>query len=79
MVSQTGRAGKAFIAQHKETIVFKLSGEAHAKAMTLEQAQLWDPSGKGRAMKEWVALQVVHHKKFKLLASAALGYVSSQT
>lgn len=70
--------GKAFIAQHKETVVFKLSGDAHVKAMSLDQAQLWDPSGKGRPMKEWVALQAEHHKKYATMAHAALDYVKSQ-
>ncbi|MFZ6654968.1 hypothetical protein [Undibacterium sp. TJN19] len=69
--------GKAFIAQHKETVVFKLSAEPHAKAMALADAQLWDPSGKGRPMKEWVALPATHAKKFAVLANAAMDYVLS--
>src|SRR5438105_1806024 len=48
--------GKAFIAQHKESIVFKLTGQDHAKALARAGAKLWDPSGKERPMKEWVAL-----------------------
>ena len=69
--------GKAFVAQHKDSLVFKLSGETHAQALALKDAQLWDPSGKGRAMKEWIALPAIHHKKFKALANAALDYVQS--
>ena len=67
--------GKAFIAQHKETVVFKLSGPSHAKAMTLSGAVHWDPSGKGRPMKEWVAVQATAAKSFQSLAAAALMYV----
>jgi hypothetical protein len=68
-------AGKAFVAQHRETVVFKLTGSAHALALAEENAILWDPSGKGRPMKEWVALPVASQKKFKKLAAAAMEYV----
>jgi hypothetical protein len=67
--------GKAFLAQHLETVVFKLTGESHEKAMALAGAVLWDPSGKGRPMKEWVALSPDHRKHFLALAKAALKYV----
>ncbi|MFZ6741843.1 hypothetical protein ACO0LC_01275 [Undibacterium sp. JH2W] len=69
--------GKAFIAQHKDTVVFKLSGDAHTRALALAGAVLWDPSGKGRPMKEWVALTSVHSKKFPVMAAFALEYVQS--
>lgn len=69
--------GKAFAAQHKETVVFKLAGVEHAQAIALDGAVLWDPSGKGRPMKEWVALTVVHARRFDTLADAALAYVGS--
>ncbi|MES2038080.1 MAG: hypothetical protein V4495_09590 [Pseudomonadota bacterium] len=69
--------GKAFMAQHKETVVFKLSGDAHTRAIALADAVLWDPSGKGRPMKEWVALTATHGKKFPAMALAALEYVQS--
>lgn len=53
--------GKAFISQHNETVVFKLNGKVHEKAIKLPSANLWDPSGKGRPMKEWVALTHDHN------------------
>lgn len=68
--------GKAFAAQHKETVVFKLARTEHAKAIALQGAVLWDPSGKGRPMKEWVALAVTHSQHFDALADAALAYVA---
>jgi hypothetical protein len=68
--------GKAFIAQHKEWLVFKLTGPVHAKAMAIQGACLWDPSGKGRAMKEWVALPGSENKNFPAFAKAALAYVA---
>jgi hypothetical protein len=69
---------KAFVAQHKETLVFKLSGESHAQALARPGAALWDPSGKGRAMKEWVALPTAERANFNTLADAALAYLLGQ-
>jgi hypothetical protein len=68
--------GKAFVAQHKDTVVFKLPQPIHLTAMSEPEAILWDPSGKGRPMKEWVALPTASSKKFKKLALAALEYVN---
>jgi hypothetical protein len=71
--------GKAFIAQQHGLVVFKLADPHHAKALSLAGAQLWDPSGKGRPMKDWVALPASASKAFKALAQAALDFVRSQT
>jgi hypothetical protein len=68
--------GKAFLAQHKETIIFKLADPEHSKALAMAGAALWDPSGKGRPMKEWVALPIGTSKLFSSLAAAALAYVA---
>ncbi|MBC3933768.1 hypothetical protein H8K47_00215 [Undibacterium sp. CY7W] len=70
-------AGKAFLAQHKETIVFKLRGESHARALALTGAVLWDPSGKGRPMKEWVAVPYSGRQVFASLATASYEYVAA--
>jgi hypothetical protein len=67
--------GKAFMAQHRDTIVFKLAGEDHAAALATSGAHLWDPSGKGRPMKEWVALPIEAQTIFQRLAESALSYV----
>jgi hypothetical protein len=71
--------GKAFVAQHRETLAFKLTAPQHAQALALEGAALWDPSGKGRPMKEWVALPATAKGKFKTFAKAALEYVEAGT
>jgi hypothetical protein len=68
--------GKAFISLHNEKLVFKLTGEPHQKAMALKGAELWDPSGKGRPMKEWVALPIAQARAFNALAENALAYVA---
>ena len=69
--------GKAFVAQYKDTVVFKLTSPQHEKALAIAGAALWDPSGKKRPMKEWVAVPASGSKSFKALAKAALEYVSS--
>jgi hypothetical protein len=69
-------SGKAFLAQHLDCVVFKLTGKQHEKAMGLPGAKLWDPSGKGRAMKEWVAVPTSQVSSFAALAKAAMAYVS---
>ncbi len=69
--------GKAFVAQHRETLVFKLTSPQHGEALALPGACLWDPSGKGRPMKEWVAVPAAEYKRFKALAAAAHDYVAS--
>jgi hypothetical protein len=68
--------GKAFLALHKSTLVFKLTGDEHKKAMTNKGAVLWDPSGKGRPMKEWVAIPAESLNNAMLFANQALSYVS---
>lgn len=64
--------GKAFAGVFGDALVFKLSGAAHEKAIALAGAALFDPSGMGRAMKEWVVVPYAHKKKWEELGHAAL-------
>lgn len=68
-------SGKAFVSQHKDTVIFKLTGDHHKNALAIKGAALWDPSGKGRPMREWVALPAEAKSKFVALAQAAYDYV----
>ena|SRR5687768_6249217 len=68
--------GKAFMSFFDECAVFKLQGDEHADALSLDGALAFDPSGKGRPMKEWVQLPVAYVKKWPVLAKAAFNYVS---
>lgn len=71
--------GKAFVAQHRGAVVFKLTAPQHAQAMAIEGAVLWDPSGKNHPMKEWVAIPATECKTYRAFAEAALDYASSNT
>lgn len=68
---------KAFVCFFKSEMVFKLPEEPHKEAMSLEGSQLFDPSGKGRAMKEWVQVPFEYADKWPHFAQAAAAYVSS--
>lgn len=67
---------KMFAGLWKEDMVFKLTGDDHRQALALKGAKLFDPSGMGRAMKEWVQVPYVHRNKWRALAQAALDYVA---
>jgi hypothetical protein len=69
--------GNAFMGYFKDSMTFKLTGKSHAAALKLSGAHLFDPSGMGRPMKEWVEVPGAHAARWKKLAQAALEYVSS--
>jgi hypothetical protein len=70
--------GKAFVSFFEKAMVFKLSGKEHENALKLQGAKLFDPSAKGRPMKEWVQVPYVHAEKWGSLSKAAYDYVSGQ-
>ncbi|GAB4093935.1 hypothetical protein [Flaviaesturariibacter terrae] len=63
--------GKAFTCFFQNEMVFKLTGPAHAAALAVAGARLFDPSGKGRPMKEWV--QVPTAGDWERMARVAAG------
>jgi len=71
-------AGKPFAGLSGEDMIFKLSGEAHARALALPGAKPFDPMG-GRPMKEWAAVPVNQVEHWQELAEAALDYVQGLT
>jgi hypothetical protein len=71
--------GKAFAGLYRDDMVFKLGGEAHAKALALAGAHLFDPSGMGRAMKEWVVVPNKHSARWEDIGGQALAYVAAKT
>ena len=66
---------KVFIVLWSKNLAFKLTGQAHAKALGLPGARLFDPRGKGHAMKEWVHVDVTDSNGLQDLAKHAFRYV----
>src|SRR2546421_12981709 len=67
--------GKAFAGYYRSAMVFKLTVPEHSEALALSGAQLVDPSGQGRPMKEWVEVPVEHASRWLELAQEAFRYV----
>jgi hypothetical protein len=70
--------GKAFISFFQDEMVFKLTGDTHKEALSLDGSQLFDPSGKKRPMKEWVQVPYDHHDQWPKFAKAAMKYVEGK-
>ena len=52
-------------------MVFKLPDpDAHARALALDGAHLFDPGGKGRPFKEWVVVPAAHADEWESFAAA---------
>ena len=69
--------GKAFISFFNNCMVFKLRGDEHQEALSLNGSCLFDPSGKGRPMKEWVQVPYLFQEKWSDFAQNAAKYVGS--
>jgi hypothetical protein len=67
--------GKAFAGYFEGTMVFKLGGTSHAEALALTGARLFDPSERGRPMKEWVVVPIEHVSRWLEFARKAFDYV----
>ena len=70
---------KAFCCFFENEMVFKLSGDAHQKAFSLDGSKLFDPSGKGRAMKAWVQLPYIYKDQWEIFAKASAKFIRSTT
>lgn len=70
--------GKAFVSFFQNEMVFKLTGDSHKEAMSLYGSQLFDPSGKKRAMKEWVQVSTNYSDRWIEFANAASKYVETK-
>ena len=67
------RNGKLVAGLWKETMAFKLPDQAERDdALSLEGAALFDPGGRGRPFKEWVAVPAEHVDRWPELAEQAL-------
>ena len=70
MPSMMCRHGRAFAGPYGDDMVFKLDGEAHAAALTLAGAHLFEPM-LGRPMKAWVQVPPTHETQWADLARKA--------
>ena len=70
--------GKAFICFFQNEMVFKLTGEKHREALSLDGSQLFDPSGKKRPMKEWVQVSYDYKGKWEKFANEAMKYIKEK-
>jgi hypothetical protein len=68
--------GKVFAALWGGDMAFKLAGEAHAEALQVEGAHLFDPRGKGHAMKAWVQIPAAQSSTWHHFARLACEYVA---
>ena len=66
---------KAFICFFQNEMVFKLTGDYHREALSLDGSKLFDPSGKKRPMKEWVQVSFHYKESWKKFAEEAFNYV----
>jgi hypothetical protein len=68
------QAGKAFACLLDGEVAFRLGRDspAHAAALGLAGAHLFDPSGKDRPMKDWVSVPPAHAGRWPEFAELAL-------
>jgi hypothetical protein len=69
---------KAFVCFFQNEMVFKLNGDSHSDALSLDGAQLFDPSGKKRPMKEWVQVPFDYSDNWTEYAKSAMEYVAGK-
>lgn len=67
--------GKAFVVKFGRDLAFKLIGDAHTVALSVEGAKLFDPRGKGSPFKEWVQVPSAQSYTWSDFASEAYEYV----
>jgi hypothetical protein len=70
-------SGKAFGGSFDGGMVVKLGPPERAQALKLKGAELFDPSGSGRVMKEWVVIPAAHKRKWLSFAVAGMSYATS--
>ncbi|NQV38801.1 MAG: hypothetical protein HQ509_12450 [Candidatus Marinimicrobia bacterium] len=69
---------KVFLVLWGKDLAFKLTGMAHVNALALPKARLFDPRGKGSAMREWVHVDIKDSDVLKEFVQHAFNYVIEQ-
>jgi hypothetical protein len=71
-VKRDGKLVAGFV-EAEDAMAFKLTDpDAHAQALALAGAHLFDPSGKGRPFKEWVVVPPAHVGQWTQFAESAV-------
>jgi hypothetical protein len=68
---------KVFVVLWGRDLAFKLTGQAHSDALQIKGAHLFDPRGKGNAMKEWVQIPKRQSSLWSRYAGLAYEYVAA--
>jgi hypothetical protein len=71
--------GKAFVGLYQGSLVVKIGRERVEKMLKAKTGRQFDPSGMGRPMKEWVAIEEPESgrpKKWLALAEEAKAFVA---
>lgn len=67
---------KAFVAFFQDEMVFKIGREEISFLLAkYENAQNWDPSGKGKAMKDWIQIPNDYQADWPALANQAKDFL----
>lgn len=67
--------GKAFLVDFDGDLVFKLGRDAMAPLLeTHADLAGFDPSGKGRPMKDWLQAPLAHSDRFQIWAEASMAF-----
>ncbi|MEO0470329.1 MAG: hypothetical protein AAF206_11950 [Bacteroidota bacterium] len=74
---QCGKIGKkAFVAFFQDEMVFRIGREEVAALVEkYPGAQNWDPSGKGRPMKDWLQVPGIYRADWEKLAGRSVGFL----
>ena len=70
---------KPFVVFFQNEMVFKLNGDIHQEAISIDGSKLFDPSGNGRAMKAWVQVPCDYKDQWKVFAEEAASFVLSNS
>lgn len=68
---------RPYIMLYEKQLVCKLFGEAHAEALALPGASLFNPRGNARPMGNWVQLPFAQAEHWKRFARLAFEFVQS--
>ncbi len=71
--------GKPYVCFFEDCMVFKLSGDSHQEALSLDGSCLFDPGKKNHPMKEWVQVPAHYSEKWPEFTESAYNYLLSLT